>query len=114
MSDEPSVGEPPFAKNAVSPIGVRYRVQAVPVYGSSGPPMLGTDGPATHGVLGFVNRHLLRHLGWHENNGFAAFVYRDEPGDPIVAESEHSTMSEARDAALTFVRHIEDGTLPGM
>jgi hypothetical protein len=94
---------------------VEYCVQAVPFFRSSGPVLLGTRNEVpTHGLLGLLNRLLARRTSTRHDNGFAALVYRDRPGGPIVAESEHRTMQEAQDAAMVFVQRIEDGTLSGI
>ncbi len=99
----------------MSPSGVEYFVQAVPGFGAaSGPVMLAKiDGTPTRALLGLVNRLLaLGHRTTHWKK-YYAFVYRDKPGGPIVAESEHATMREARKAAQAFVESVEGGTLAG-
>lgn len=102
----------PFFAVARDPAGVTFHVQAVPVFGVSGPVLLGgREGPATRGLLGFANRIFARHGRTKSEDGFGVFVYRDEPGGPIVAESEHGSMQQAREAAQHFVDAIENGTL---
>jgi hypothetical protein len=103
----------PFVTVVRDPAGVTYHVQAVPVSSASGPVLLGgRDGPASHGLLGLANRFLAKHGRTQTHDGFGVFVYRDEPGGPIVAESEHGSMPQARQAAKEFVRAIENGMLP--
>jgi hypothetical protein len=113
--DDGQVTDPPFSRSPQSPTGIEFYVQAVPVFRFGGPVLLGTrDEILTHGLLGLLNRFLGRSTSMRHDNGFAAFVYRDHPGGPIVAESEHRTMREAREAAMAFVQSIEDGTLSGI
>jgi hypothetical protein len=102
----------PFLAVVRDPTGVTYHVQAVPVYGVSGPVLLGgRKGPAVHGLLGLANRILAKYGRTRSEDGFGVFVYRDEPGGPIVAESEHGSMPRAREAAQGIVHAIEKGTL---
>ncbi len=101
--------EPPFAVVARSPPGVLYHVQAAPMFGSVGPLLLGTEsGLFEHGPLGLLNRILAKSSRSRQWNRFGAFVYRDD--HVIVAESDHGSMHEAREAAEAFVRAISDGT----
>jgi hypothetical protein len=102
----------PFVTVVHDPADVTYHVQAVPVFSASGPVLLGgRDGPASHGLLGLVNRFLVKHGRTKTHDGFGVFVYRDEPGGPIVAESEHESMPRARQAARELVQAIENGRL---
>jgi hypothetical protein len=112
VDDEGHVAsDSPLAVEARSPAGDVFHVQAVPVFGSAGPPLLGTEhGPATRGVLGLVNRLLARASWSREERAFRALVYRGDTGGPIVAESDHASMRQARAAALAFARTIENGS----
>jgi hypothetical protein len=106
-----AAADAPLVVEAWSPAGDIYLVQAVPVFGSAGPPLLGTEhGPASSGPVGLVNRLLARHARSRDERGFGAFVYRGHAGGPVVAVSDHDSMSQARAAALTFARAIENGT----
>jgi hypothetical protein len=101
----------PFLAVVRDPAGVSYHVQAVPVYGVSGPIVLGgREGPATHGLLGLVNRILVKHGRTKSDDGFGVFVYRDDPGGTIVTESEHRSMRQAHEVAQNLVHAIEEGT----
>lgn len=83
------------------------------MFSASGPVLLGgREGPASHGLLGLVNAFLAKHEKMKSHDGFGVFVYRDDPGGPIVAESEHGSMHQARQAAQELVQAIENGTLP--
>jgi hypothetical protein len=102
----------PFLAVARDPAGVTYHVQAVPVFSASGPIVLGgRDGPVSHGLLGLVNRYLVKHGRTKTHDAFGVFVYRGKPGGPIVAESEHGSMHRARQAARELVQAIENGRL---
>jgi hypothetical protein len=109
-----AAADAPLAVEARSPAGDVYQVQAVPVFGSAGPSLLGTErGPASRGAFGVVNRLLARY-GWsRDERAFGAFVYRGATGGPLVAQSDHDSMSQARAAALAFARAIENGTFTG-
>lgn len=71
--------------------------------------MLGTEnGLFEHGPLGLLNRILAKSSRSRQWNRFGAFVYSDD--HVIVAESDHGSMHEAREAAEAFVRAISEGT----
>ena len=98
-----------FVAVARSPSGVVYDVQATPAFGVGGPVLLGTkNGLFEHGPLGLLNRVLAMNPRSKQRNRFAAFVFSDDRS--IVAESEHRSMVEAREAAQAFVQAITDGT----
>lgn len=104
--------ERPFLAVARDPAGATFHVQAVPVFGVSGPVLLGgREGPATRGLLGFANRILARHGRTKSEDGFGVFVHRDDPRGPIVAESEHGSMRQDREAAQHLVHAIEEGAM---
>ena len=110
----PSAGDEdlPFVAVAQDPAGVTYHVQATVASGGSGPVMIGgSNGPATHGLLGLLNRVLARTSKPKQYEFFGVLVMRDDPSGPtIVAESEHRHMREARERAQEFVQAIEQGT----
>lgn len=102
-------GEPPFAVNIRDVTGSMYHVQVTPEFSASGPLILGrTSGPASHGLLGLLNRVLAKGHA-NEQDRFVVTVRQDEPGGAIVDESEHGSMREAREAAMELVQAIRDG-----
>ncbi len=81
---------------------------------SGGAVLLGTkNGIFEHGPLGLLNRVLARKSRVKQQNGFGVFVYSNGPGRGVVAESDHGSMSEAREAAQAFVQAITDRTFQG-
>lgn len=103
-----------FATVARTPFDVVCDVQATPVFGASGPVLLGTkNGLFEHGPLGLLNRALAKNPRSKQRNSFAAFVYGFDPDRTIVAESWHGSMREAREAAQAFVQAISDGSFRG-
>jgi hypothetical protein len=103
-----------FAAVARTRSGVAYDVQATPVFGASGPLLLGTkNGLFEHGPLGLLNRLLAKNARSKQQNRFAAFVYGFDPDRTIVAESWHESMREACESAQGFVLAIQDGSFRG-
>jgi len=101
----------PFVAVVRDSSGATFHVQAVPVFIASGRVLLGArEGPATGGLLGLLNRVLAKSSREKVHHGFGVMVYRDDPGGPIVAESDHGSMREARASAQVLVRAIENGT----
>lgn len=99
----------PFLATVHDPSGVTFDVQAVPMYVGNGPTTLGNEDGSTQGFLGFLNRTLARGP-ISSGRRFGVFVYRDEPGGPIVAESVHPSKREATHVATSIARAIENGT----
>ena len=110
MTPDEEDDDGPFLTTVLDPSGVTFDVQAVPMIVGDGPVVLGDEqGAAAQGLLGLVNRVLMRGRV-RSNRRFAVFVYRGEPGGPIVAESIYRTREDATRAARTIAQAIEDGT----